>query len=156
MKCLLELDLRINPSQLEPSLLVTVPHLLETILPESEIRSDTVLPVVLPLRQLRHSRPIGKADQQSDHSVGVHALSSVELVVFEVPDDLLGKVLSTFFEFGHSVLGELALDGLHVAFQVREEGLDARMSNVRSIKKAQRSPSCQTSLIVDGNCRRHC
>jgi Na+/glutamate symporter len=51
------------------------------------------------------------------HSVGVHGLSSVELVVLEICNNLLGICLSSLLELGNLVgvvLGKISLDALHV------------------------------------------
>ena len=61
------------------------------------------------------------AYKEGDHSLGVHALSDVELVVLEVGNDLLGECLGVLLENGDSVgvgLLELGLDGLHVTLEV--------------------------------------
>ena len=74
------------------------------MLPDCNVRSDTVLTVV----------------EEDDHAVGVHGLAGEELVVFEVANDFLGvgsglglKVLDG------GIIGTLGLEGLldclHVA-----------------------------------------
>lgn len=81
-----------------------------------------------------------EAYKENDHSLGVHALSDVELVVLEVTDNLLGKVLGALLESGNSVgvgLLELCLDGLHVTLEVGEVGLDIS----RAFKACFTSPS---------------
>jgi hypothetical protein len=82
-------------------------HLGETVLPDSNVRSDAVLAVV----------------EEDNHAVGVHGLASEELVVLEVGDNLLGVGGSTLLEGGDLLGGgtpllELGLDGLHVAWGV--------------------------------------
>merc|ERR1712032_830555 len=84
--------------------------LLHSILPEGEVRGRSVLSVV----------------QQGDHTLWVHALSDVELVVLEVGDNLLGELLGTLLESRDTVrvgLLELGLDSLHVTLEVGEVGL---------------------------------
>ena len=59
--------------------------------------------------------------EKGDHAIRVHVLASVELVVLEVADDLLRVVGGALLEGGDTVrvgLGELGLDGLHVALRV--------------------------------------
>ena len=59
--------------------------------------------------------------KETDHALGVHALTNEELVVLEVADDLLGEGLSALLE-GRDTLGvcllEVGLNGLHVALKV--------------------------------------
>jgi hypothetical protein len=80
-------------------------HLLETVLPDGNVGGDTVLAVV----------------EEDNHTVGVHGLASIELVVLEVGDDLLGEAGSLGLELlDGSLISALVLesllDGLHVAY----------------------------------------
>ena len=88
--------------------------------------------------------------EQGDHSLGVHALSDVELVVLEAADDLLGKVLCALLESRDSLrvgLGELGLNGLHVALEVGEVGLTlAKFTS----KWESYTPSCRKRWVGDG------
>src|SRR5688500_1057835 len=78
-------------------------HLLETVLPDGNVGCNTVLAVV----------------EKNDHTVGVHGLAGVELVVLEVADDLLGESGGLGLEVLDSGLVsalvlESLLDRLHV------------------------------------------
>ena len=75
------------------------------MLPDGNVGGDTVLAVV----------------EEDDHAIGVHGLASEEFVVLEVGNDLLGVGSSTLLELsdllgGGTLLLELGLDGLHVAY----------------------------------------
>lgn len=80
------------------------------MLPEDDVGGNTVLTPV----------------DEGDHSIGVHGLTSEELVVLEVGDDLLDVGGSTLLE-DRDLLGvvllEVSLDLLHVALDVRDVGL---------------------------------
>jgi hypothetical protein len=76
-------------------------NLFDTVLPESEVWGGTVLSVVL-LSVLSTGQG-GIAYKESDHSLGVHALSNVEFVVLEVTNDLLGEGSGVLLESGDSV-----------------------------------------------------
>jgi hypothetical protein len=78
---------------------------IKTVLPDGNEGGDTVLAVV----------------EEDDHTVGVHGLAGVELVVLEVANDLLGEAGSLGLELLDgglvSALGlESLLDRLHVAY----------------------------------------
>jgi hypothetical protein len=78
-------------------------HLRQAMLPDSNIRRDTVLAVV----------------EQDNHAIRVHGLADEELVVFEVADDLLGVGAGLGLEgldffFGGILSLERFLDLLHV------------------------------------------
>lgn len=93
--------------------------LLDTVLPEDEVRSSTVLSVV----------------EEGDHSIGVHGLTSVEVVVLEVGDNLLGVSLGSLLEgldLIGLVLGEVGLDSLHVTLEVGEVRLLVETSGLES------------------------
>ena len=75
------------------------------MLPDGDVGGDAVLAVV----------------EEDNHAIGVHGLASEELEVLEVGDDLLGEGGSTLLEGGDllgggTLLLELSLDGLHVAW----------------------------------------
>jgi hypothetical protein len=79
-------------------------HLLETVLPDGNEGCDAVLAVV----------------EEDDHTIRVHGLASVELVVLEVGDDLLGETRGLGLEvLDGGLVSALVLEGLlnclHVA-----------------------------------------
>jgi hypothetical protein len=77
-------------------------NLFDTVLPESEVWGGTVLSVVLFIST--RSIDTGEiAYKESDHSLGVHALSNVEFVVLEVTNDLLGEGSGVLLESGNSL-----------------------------------------------------
>jgi hypothetical protein len=87
-------------------------HLRQPLLPHNNIRRNTILSVV----------------QQHNHRIRIHRLSSEELIVLEVCNDLLGVGGSSLFESGDLGLGGVALlegllDLLHVLLEVGEVGL---------------------------------
>jgi hypothetical protein len=94
-------------------------HLPKTVLPEDHVRGNTVLSVV----------------HEDDHTIGVHRLSSEELVVLEVSNDLLGESTGGGLESGETSLGvlvstvSLGLEGslglLHVSLEVGEVRLSS-------------------------------
>lgn len=82
-------------------------HLGETVLPDSDVRSDPILAVV----------------EEDDHSIGVHLLANEELVVLEVADDLLSVCAGLGLEIlDGGLVGALGLHGfldfLHVTWFV--------------------------------------
>jgi hypothetical protein len=95
-----------DPNRLKPQLvyLHLNLHLSQAVLPDSNVRGDTILAVV----------------EEDDHAVGVHRLAGEELVVLEVANDLLGKALGLGLEIlDLCLVGALCLEGLlyglHVA-----------------------------------------
>lgn len=72
-------------------------HLLETMLPDGDVRGSTILAVV----------------EEDDHAVGVHGLASEEFIVLEVANDLLGVAGSLGLELlDGSLIGTLGLETL--------------------------------------------
>lgn len=82
----------------------------ETILPVDKEGSDTVLAVA----------------HRNNHGLRIHGLTSVELVVTKVFQDLLDVALGTLLEGSNTAgiaLLELGLDGLHVSLDADKETL---------------------------------
>ena len=87
-------------------------HLSQPLLPDNNIRRDTVLPVV----------------QQHRHPIRVHALTREELVILEAANNLLGIGTSALLEgIDLGLRGVLLLEGhldlLHVLLEMCEVGL---------------------------------
>lgn len=102
-------------------------HLGETVLPNNDIGSGTVLTVVEEDNPEDFKLANNLAYTTNNwtnylHGIGIHALASVELVILEVGDQLiLDKVGSASLESldllgGLASLLELSLDSLHVTY----------------------------------------
>lgn len=79
------------------------------MLPDSDERSDTILTVVHKdnpaiVSMLCYYVGDSVILESVLHSVGVHRLANVEIVVFEVGDNLLGVGLGTLLESGDGLL----------------------------------------------------
>jgi hypothetical protein len=122
-----------NPIDCNPSITILNLHLGKTVLPDGDVRRDTILTVV----------------EEDNHAVGVHRLAGEELVVLEVADDLLGEALSLGLEILDlglvSTLGlESLLNGLHVAC-----GLSVMRPLEDSIERTLKV--CEVALLVEAS-----
>lgn len=98
------------------------------MLPDSNVWGGTILAIVhqnnpkSEVSMVVHGSP---RFVRSLHSVWVHGLADVEIVVLEVTDDLLGVTSSTLLELGDLLIGSSVglhglLDLLHVSLKVGE------------------------------------
>lgn len=94
-------------------------HLAETVFPDGNVGSNTVLAVVHEDNPKHISEDLLICIVDNLHSVNIHGLASVEIVVLEVTDNLLGIRCSAFLESRDLLItGSLGLHGfldlLHV------------------------------------------
>lgn len=101
------------------------------MLPDGNVRRDTVLAVVEkddPKHMSDTATSQTYSTRRHSHPIRVHALTDQELVVLEVPDNLLRIPLRTLLELHHLLvtrtpLLHLTLDLLHVPLQMRKVAL---------------------------------
>lgn len=120
-------------------------HLGETVLPEDEVRGDTILARFLDVSIWKKLVGVWFIDdlpvvEESDHAIGVHGLASVELEVLEVGqqsilDELLGARLESLdLVLRLALLLELGLDGLHVACCCQKKSQPNEIFLLRSLR----------------------
>ena len=108
-------------------------HLLETMLPDGNVWSHTILSVVQendPIESIlvKNTQRRSTSRLHDIHSIGIHRLADIEVVILDVRNDLLRKRLGTGLELldriiaGATVL-ECGLDLLHVVFEMSEVAL---------------------------------
>jgi hypothetical protein len=100
-------------------------HLGETMLPDSHIGSDTILTVVHEENPIYGQQSSYLGRRQHSHSIRVHRLADVEIIVLEVAHNLLGKRGGALLECGDLLIGsslrlQCLLDLLHVRFTLSD------------------------------------